>query len=303
MLKYLMIRNISPIQLGGSLYIPATHKNVYAICNENRYPALRSCIIDTEDAIIADDLDTALENISNMLETYEPTALSVFIRPRNPHMLQEILKLKNIEKIDGFSLPKYSTEVMREYSQIISLSQKKFYIMPVLESHDLFSKEKLESIRDFLLSCKIPTLTLRLGGEDMMNYLGLKRKCEDNIYALVGPAQIIGNVINIFKPFGFNISATVFNCIKHEELFEHNVLQDLQQGLIGKTIIHPNQIEVVNRVYQVTQDEYVMAQKMLDKQTNAIIVQEGQMGEKFAHSSWARTILLREKFYGLKEDN
>ncbi len=303
MLKYLMIRNISPIQLGGSLYIPATHKNVYAVCNKNKYPALRSCIIDTEDAIIADDLDTALENISHMLNAYEPSALYLFIRPRNPHILQEILKLKNIEKIDGFSLPKYSTEVMKEYSHIISLSQKKFYIMPVLESHDIFSKKKLESIRDFLLTCKIPTLTLRLGGEDMMNYLGLKRKCEDNIYSLVGPAQVIGNVINIFKPFGFNISATVFNCIKHEKLFELNVIEDLKQGLIGTTIIHPKQIEVINRVYQVTHEDYMMAQKILDKQTSAIIVQKGQMGEKFAHASWARTILLREKYYGLKEDN
>ena len=303
MLKYLMIRDISPIQLGGSLYIPATHKNVFAVCNEHKYPALRSCIIDTEDAILADDLDSALENISKMLDAYKPSALCVFIRPRNPHILQKILQLKNIEKIDGFSLPKYSTEVMKEYSQIISLSQRKFYIMPVLESHDLFSIKKLESIRDFLLKCKIPTLTLRLGGEDMMNYLGLKRKCEDNIYSLVGPAQVIANVINTFKPFGFNVSATVFNCIKQGELFEQNILEDLKQGLMGKTIIHPNQIKPINNAYKVSQDEFEMAKKMLDKQTDAIIVHKGQMGEKFAHGSWAKTTLLRQKYYGLKEDN
>ena len=299
MLEYLMIREISPIQLGGSLYIPAVHKNVYAVCNENKYPSLRSCIIDTEDAIIADDLDLALENISKMLNDYEPSSLCVFIRPRNPHILQEILKLKNIEKIDGFSLPKYSTEVMKEYSQIIGLSSKKFYIMPVLESHDLFSKEKLESIREFLLSCKIPTLTLRLGGEDMMNYLGLKRRCEDNIYSLVGPAQVIATVINTFKPFGFNISATVFNCIKQEALYQENILEDLRQGLVGKTIIHPNQIDPINEAYKVTSDEYEMAKKMLHNTTDAIIVHEGQMGEKFAHGSWAKTILERAKFYGV----
>jgi len=294
-----MIREISPIQLGGSLYIPAVHKNVYTVCNENKYPALRSCIIDTEDAIIADDLDRALENIAKMLQDYEASELCVFIRPRNPKILQEILKIKNIEKIDGFSLPKYSTEVMKEYSQIISLSSKKFYIMPVLESLDLFSTSKLEGIRDFLLACKIPTLTLRLGGEDMMNYLGLKRRCEDNIYSLVGPAQVIGNVINTFKPFGFNISATVFNCIKQETLYRQNVEEDLRQGLLGKTIIHPNQIEPLNEAYKVTKDEYEIAKKMLDKKTDAIIVQNGQMGEKFAHGSWAKNILLRAKFYGI----
>jgi len=102
-----MIRNILPIQLGGSLYIPATHNNLNAICNENKYPDLRSCILDTEDAIVAQELDVALGNIQEMLETYTPSKLLVFIRPRNPQVLQEILKLKNIEKIDGFSLPKY----------------------------------------------------------------------------------------------------------------------------------------------------------------------------------------------------
>jgi len=43
-----------------------------------------------------------------------------------------------------------------------------------------------------------------------------------------------------------------------------------------------------------------MASKMLDASTEAIIVQEGQMGEKFAHSSWAKIILERYEYFGLK---
>lgn len=298
-----MIRKLSPIQLGGSLYIPATHKNVYAVCNKNKYSSLRSCIIDTEDAIGEDELDIALENISLMLQDYEPNELCVFIRPRNPKVLKELLKIANIEKIDGFSLPKFSTEVMQEYAQTLAISGKEFYIMPVLESLDIFCKEKLEEIRSFLLSSKLSVLSLRLGGEDMMNHLGLKRKCEDNIYELVGPSHVIADVLNTFKPYGFNISATVFNCIHQAELYEKNVLEDLRQGLIGKTIIHPNQIEAINQAYKVSASDYEMAIKMLDKDTQAIIIQDGQMGEKFAHTSWARIILERHRFYGLKEDN
>ena len=298
-----MIRKLSPIQLGGSLYIPATHKNVYAVCNENKYTRLRSCIIDTEDAIGVDELDIALENISSMLKDYEPNGLCVFIRPRNPEILKELLKIENIGLIDGFSLPKFSTEVMREYAQILAMSGKEFYIMPVLESLDIFSKEKLEEIRSFLLSSHLSVLSLRLGGEDMMNYLGLKRKCEDNIYELVGPSRVIADVLNTFKPYGFNISATVFNCIHQAKLYEKNVLEDLRQGLIGKTIIHPNQIEAINQAYKVSLADYEMAIKMLDEDTHAIIIQDGQMGEKFAHTSWAKIILERHRFYGLKEDN
>ena len=68
-------------------------------------------------------------------------------------------------------------------------------------------------------------------------------------------------------------------------------------------IIHPNQIEPINEAYKVSRQEYEMAKKMLDTDTQAIIVQDGQMGEKFAHSSWAKIILTRYHFYGLKEAN
>ncbi len=298
-----MIRKLSPIQLGGTLYIPATHKNMAAICNEKKYPELRSCIIDTEDAISEDELEFAMDNIAHMLQEYVPGNLCVFIRPRNPAVLQKILQIKDIDKVDGFSLPKFSTEVMHEYAHIIAQSKYQFHLMPVLESLDIFSKEKLEEIRSFLLESPLDILSLRLGGEDMMQYLGLKRRCEDNIYELVAPSRVIADVINTFKPFGFFISATVFNCIDKHELYEDNVFEDLRQGLIGKTIIHPSQIAPINEAYKVTKKDYEMALKMLDKDTAAIIVHDGQMGEKFAHTSWAKVILQRHHYYGLKEDN
>jgi citrate lyase beta subunit len=297
-----MIHNLSPIELGGSLYIPAIHKNVNDICNADKYPQLRSCIIDTEDAISENDLESALQNIAKMLETYKPKQLRLFIRPRNPQVLKQLLRIKHIEKIDGFSLPKFSTEVMREYAQILTLCEHQFYIMPVLESLDLFSKEKLEEIRSFLLSCKLPVLTLRLGGEDMMQFLGLKRRCEDNIYDLVAPSRVIADVLTCFKPYGFNVTATVFNCIHQDALYKENVKEDLRQGLIGKTIIHPNQIDPINEAYKVSPQEFEMAANMLEEETKAIIVQEGQMGEKFAHMAWAKIILERHRFYGLTTD-
>lgn len=293
-----MIRALSPVQLGGTLYIPATHKDLQAICSGRKYPQLRSCIIDTEDAIDEEELEAALENIAQFLMQYEPGLLCVFIRPRNHELLKELLKLENIDRVDGFSLPKFSTEVMHAYENI--LHPYAFYVMPVLESRDLFSTAKLEAIRSFLLSSTLKTLCLRLGGEDIMQFLGLKRSCEESIYTLVAPAKIIADVITLFKPFGFTVTAPVFNCIGHTERFMQSVREDLRQGLIGKTIIHPEQIEPVNEAYSLTRSEYEMALKMLDPQTKAIILHEGQMGEKFAHTAWAGIILERYRYFGVK---
>lgn len=295
-----MIRPIDPIQLGGSLYIPATHSQLRAICSEHKYPHLRSCVIDTEDAIDLDDLDTALGNIEAMLAHYKAGALLVFIRPRNPEVLERLLQLEHIHNIDGFALPKFSTKLMEPYEAL--LANKPFHVMPVLESQDIFVPAKLEAIRAFLLNSAMHVLSLRIGGEDMLNFLGLKRQCEQSIYALNGPAYVIGSMLSIFKPFGFSLSAPVFNCIDKTELFKANVQEDLSQGLIGKTIIHPSQIKPINEAYQVTPSELNMAEKMLDNDTKAIIVEDGQMGEKFAHIQWARNILKRHEYYGLKTE-
>ena len=183
-----MIRNLSPIELGGSLYIPAIHKNVNDVCNADKYPQLRSCIIDTEDAIGEDDLAPALENIAKMLENYEPRRLRLFIRPRNPQILKQLLKIKHVEKIDGFSLPKFSTEVMREYAQILTLSEHRFYIMPVLESLDLFSREKLEEIAAYASSAdSVHSKVAMLVGQDLS--FGVSRMYE--VYRQTGETEVM----------------------------------------------------------------------------------------------------------------
>ncbi len=295
-----MIRPIHPVQLGGSLYIPATHPNLQPVCTHNKYPDLRSCIIDTEDAIDSHEVDDGLLKIRQMLQNYTPGELLLFIRPRNPEILQQLLQIEHIDKIDGFALPKFSTQHMQSYARI--LADRMFYVMPVLESQDIFEPAKLEQIRNFLLTSTLNVLSLRIGGEDMLNFLGLKRPCDQSIYALNGPAYVIGSMLAIFKPFGFSLSAPVFNCIDKADLYLANVQEDLAQGLMGKTIIHPNQISPINEVYKVTSAQLSMAQKMVDRETKAIISEEGQMGEKSAHWQWAENILKRHRFYGLASE-
>lgn len=107
--------------------------------------------------------------------------------------------------------------------------------------------------------------------------------------------------MTVFKPYGFNIAAPVFNCINAPEHYRAEVEADLKQGFIGKTIIHPGQIAPLNDVYRVTPDELEMAKAMVAEETPAIIVKGGVMGEKFAHTNWAETILKRADFYGIKK--
>lgn len=182
-------RHIDPVTLGGTLYIPAIHKNLMAVCTRNRYPDLRSVIVCTEDSILESDLPQAMEAIGALLAALpEEQPLKIFLRPRSLALLEEMLTLPHIERVDGFVLPKFDTGNMGTYLARLEPLAESFYILPVIESADMFKHEKLAAIRDTLIASPCEVLTLRIGGEDMLKYFGLKRRCEDSLYDLVACA-------------------------------------------------------------------------------------------------------------------
>ena len=121
------------IKLGASLYLPSTRWDLKEIIVNNKYPFLKSVILDTEDSVAFEDLQECYTNLRNLLSEMPSkkngTQIMVFIRPRGPKELIEILSFDQIEKIDGFVLPKFSPENMKEYMS--SMTANMWY-MPVL---------------------------------------------------------------------------------------------------------------------------------------------------------------------------
>lgn len=58
---------IRPAQLGGTLFVPATHPGLRALIEGSKYPRLRSLVIDFEDGIDADKRPKALERLRPLL--------------------------------------------------------------------------------------------------------------------------------------------------------------------------------------------------------------------------------------------
>src|SRR4051812_10228058 len=94
------------LQLGASLYVPATRPDLAAIGNRQKYPSLRSVIFCTEDAIRDRDVPQALANLEKTLLALEPVPLLRFVRPRSPAVLDSLLGMSGIEKLSGFVFPK-----------------------------------------------------------------------------------------------------------------------------------------------------------------------------------------------------
>ena len=62
------MRTVSPLQLGASLYMPATRADLAAHANGEKLPFLRSMIFCTEDAVRLDQLEGALQDLESLGE-------------------------------------------------------------------------------------------------------------------------------------------------------------------------------------------------------------------------------------------
>jgi citrate lyase beta subunit len=292
-----MKRDVSPYHLGASFYLPATHKNLYAVLCQQKYTHLRSIIIDFEDAIDSHEVGQSTYRFQEILDVLTTQEFLVFVRPRDLAHLHELLTLKHIDKMDGFVLAKCDTTNMHEYFSCFI--NKRFWLMPVLESKEVFESAKLESMKNFFIEHQEMILSLRFGGEDLSSSLGLKRQCEDILYDLHPVKHLLSSVVLQFKPYGFNITAPVFTCFKNEDGLAKELREDLKMGLFGKTVIHPKQVDIVHNAYAVKKIELEQARSVMDVDAPAIIASEGSMLETIPHRRWATHILQREKLYGI----
>ena len=92
--------------------------------------------------------------------------------------------------------------------------------------------------------------------------------------------------------------------------WENGLIQELKDdklcGFTGKTVIHPNQISVVNKVYQVTRSDFNDAKAILnwDKKSDSLVsgnLAGERMNEYKTHHNWAEKILFLADFFGMTD--
>jgi len=290
------MKKINYFELGATLFVPSTHKNLSTIVSGKKYPELKSLLIDSEDGIKSSDLNQGLNSLKKLLKEYEQKELLVFVRPRNSEILKEILTFEGIEKVDGFILPKFSLLNAKEYFEI--LKPYDFSLMPSIEGRELFNHSKLNELRDIIITNREKIVLVRYGLEDMLKALSLRRECGESVFDFASASAILGNFIATFKSSGFAVSGGVYPCFKDRDGFIKDVKRDLREGLFSKTIIHPNQIEIVNELYKVTQKEFDEATEIYNSK-KSVFGQNGKMAEVATMTPHSLEILQRAKIYGV----
>lgn len=309
--------------VGPLLYCPAANTTIAdSIINEKfgRNFSLALCLEDTIDDnhvekaehILQKTLDTLWKASSNH-EFYIP---KIFIRVRTPMQISNLFKRFELSRslIKGFIVPKISMENADDYihqiKEINSLSEHGVSMMPILENSSMIHlqhryeilyglKEKLDKISDLILN-------IRVGGNDLCHAFGFRRKSNESIYDMKPVANILTDISTIFG-MDYIISGPVweyYNGFHWEKGLENELQKDRLNGFVGKTVIHPKQIALVNKAYMVSKTDYDDAHSILHWNTESNLLVSGntsmdRMNEYKTHYNWANKIIALSQVYGI----
>ena len=290
---------LSPMMLGASLYAPANRADLAMIAQGQKRPSLRSLMICTEDALHERELEFALNQLAALLPTLDQGPLLRFIRPRSPAVLRRLLRMDGIERIQGFVLPKIGPQTLGDWLRVWD-GRSGHWLLPILETAETLDRRQMERLRDLLEDSGLRkrVLGLRIGGNDLLNVLGVRRARGATIYDT--PLRgVIADLVCIFHPAGYQLSAPVFERLDTPDVLAREVEADLQHGLVGKTAIHPMQIPLIEGLYRVSREDYDLAAAVLAPDAAAVFKLHQTFCEPATHPRWAAGVLERAQVFGV----
>ena len=313
--------------VGVLLYCPANKESIVrSVTNEKlgTHYSLALCLEDT----IADNFVEQAEKI--MTESLKKLHINttekeffvpkIFIRVRESRQIGRIMdNLESAQElVTGFIIPKFTPESADEYiDEILKINNKynrKIYMMPILESQtmiDLRTRyDVLYAIKDKLKRIEPLVLNIRVGGNDLCKQFGFRRHSNESIHDIKPVSDIFSDIVTVFG-LDYVISGPVweyFNGTSWDTGLKNEIAGDILCGFIGKTVIHPNQIEVVYNAYKVRLKDLRDATSILNWSPNASSLVSGsqakeRMNEYKTHVVWAKkTKLLADVFGVSKQD-
>lgn len=289
--------------LGASLYVPATHKDLQQIADGELIGNLRSVIFCTEDAVADSELSCALLNLSRVLrQMIARPATARFVRVRNPEVMRLVLDMPGADKLTGFVLPKITRHNFDDYFR--QVRKTNYLLMPTLETAEVFDESEMKLFRLCLErpGVRDHILALRIGGNDLLALLRIRRPRNMTLYRTPLGA-VISKLVTIFHPYGFVLTAPVFEYLDSPALLAEEIAEDLAHGLVGKTAIHPCQVALIDKHYRVPNNDVEEAVKIIDKSSPAVFKMHESMCEVATHRAWAHGIIEQARVFGIYHDS
>jgi len=313
--------------LGACLYMPGTRENLFKDIVYSKSMGAHTITLCVEDSVSTNEVLQAENNIIHLFMNIEkrlkedPSFIDclplIFIRVRNVCQLQKLLNESMLIGLCGFIFPKFDVVVGENYFSLLkeynSSNKRTLYGMPILETpHIIHSEtrvEELTRVKHIIDYYSDYVLNIRIGGTDFSGLYSLRRSKNFTVYDIAVVKDCISDIINIFKRDNYVISGVVYEYYSKILDLNNNILiketlLDRTNGLIGKTVIHPTQVNVVNSLMVVSKEDYIDAINILDSSKDGVIKSNysNKMNEIKPHENWAKEILLKAKIMGVYED-
>ncbi|HEU4962925.1 MAG TPA: HpcH/HpaI aldolase/citrate lyase family protein [Bacilli bacterium] len=252
-----------------------------------------------------------------------------------------------VTMITGFFFPKFSPqdgeayyEILDAYNRHKAQAAPTLYGSPILESAEVIYAERRQ---EALTACKAIldryrdcVLGVRIGATDFSSLFGLRRSVEHTVYDLLVIRDCIADVLNVFGRVeqGYVVSGPVWEyfsgaeegggqaderLVRTAERYGlhlttraeygllREVLLDKENGIIGKTVIHPSHIKIVQALHTVTHEEYKDAIALLEQEAGPGGVMRSEYANKMneikPHLNWAKRTVAKANIYGVLHEH
>lgn len=296
----------SPYALGATLYMPATRPDILDVVMGEKIQGLRSLVVCLEDAVAETDVQQALNNLKNLLLGIDarggrpPGRPMVFVRPRDAAMAAVLNDWSLMRYVDGFVVPKLRLSNIQQWHQAVTRDE--LMLMPTLETPEVYDPSAMVELRGAMLEL-LPEriIALRIGGNDLMGCLGLRRNPAMTLYS-TPMSYVIPMLCGIMGSAGFALTAPVFEQLNTPQLLEHELALDLAHGLVGKTAIHPSQIAIIHNALQVSLEDLNSARHIVSEAAPAVFKFNDAMCEPATHYTWAQKTIERAHWQGVRPE-
>jgi len=219
-------------------------------------------VVDLEDSVPREEKARARAIVKEWLPKIIGNGSKVYVRinPLDSGLTQEDLEAVIIRDIDGISQPKPSTgQDIKKVAEIVTRLEKErglaeghIRILPWIEN-------SLGLINAYEIASSSPRINgIIFGANDLILETGMIRSEED--YELLYPRT---KIVIAARAAGVSAIDTPYNNFKDETglIREANLARKL--GFSGKFVIHPSQIDIVNRTFRPTEEEIAYAKKVV----------------------------------------
>jgi len=334
-------KDILACALGATLYMPGIRDRISIDIIEKKIMGLMSVIICLEDSVGDSIVENGLKNVITQINKIDDALKKgiilendipfIFIRIRSLEQMQSITMAlgEKVSLLTGFVIPKFSYINGEDYFNEIEDINRKWntclYAMPVIETKDIIyldnRLENLKQLKELFDRYKHLILNVRIGATDFSSLFGIRRNINNVIYDISVIRDCLASIINMFGRYEDNyvISGPVWeyftkNTSDKDYYLEESIsgliregMLDKENGLFGKTVIHPSQIIPIQSLQVVTYEEYMDACDIIynENSNNGVVssTYKNKMNEVKPHLNWAKKTIKKSYIYGVYNEN